>query len=68
MNGMLEEPFFFIRESWGDYFWGRIELHQIVFLSICGFPFLGEEMRAMGDALNKTISRGIAGVVHEKVG
>ena len=60
MNGMLEEPFFFIRVQG--------ELHQIGFLGISGFPLLGEEMRAMADAVNKTISRGIAGVVREKVG
>lgn len=60
MNGILEEPFFFIRS--------QEELHQIGFLGIFGFPLLGEEMKAMGDAVNKTISRGIAGVVHEKVG
>lgn len=48
--------------------WGRLELHQIVFLGIFGFPLLGEEMRSMGDSVNRTISRGAAGVVSEKVG
>ena len=58
MNGRVEDSFFIRVQG---------ELHQISFLGIFGFCLLGEEMKAMGDAVNK-ISRGIAGVFHGKVG
>ena len=55
---MLEKPFFFVRVQG--------ELHQIGLLGIYGLPLLEEEIRAMGDAVNKTISGGISGAVSEK--
>lgn len=61
---MLEEPFLYHGRR-SDHFGVRPELQQMPFIGRF-FPLLEEEMRALGDDVDKIISRGIAGAVQDK--